>query len=73
MPKQAQLIRCKAIYTIRDTIVSDLSTPPNLRALTTASGMSESKMQRLFRQIFGNSIYNYYQLLRIKEAAYLIR
>lgn len=35
--------------------------------------MSESKLNRLFRQIFGNSIYNYYQTLRMNEAAYLIK
>lgn len=35
--------------------------------------MSESKLNRVFRQIFGNSIYNYYQNLRVNEAAYLIK
>jgi len=35
--------------------------------------MSESKMQRLFKQIFGNTIYNYHQFLRVQEAARLIK
>ncbi|QEH41201.1 AraC family transcriptional regulator [Chitinophaga sp. XS-30] len=37
------------------------------------SGMSESKLKRLFKQIFGNRIYNYCQCFRMKEAAYLIK
>lgn len=35
--------------------------------------MSESKMNRLFKQIFGNSIYNYCQTLGMNEAAYLTK
>lgn len=63
----------KMIYQIRDKLMSDLSVPPDLTELTLFSNMSESKMNRLFKQIFGNSIYNYYQVLRMNEAAYLIR
>lgn len=63
----------KAMYLIRDKIASDLSVQPNLTELTVISNMSESKMNRLFRQIFGNSIYKYYQVLRMNEAAYLIK
>ncbi|MBB6270692.1 AraC-like DNA-binding protein [Pedobacter cryoconitis] len=63
----------EAMYSIRDKVVSDLSVPPNLSELTQISNMSESKLNRLFRQIFGNSVYNYYQALRMKEAAYLIK
>ncbi len=35
--------------------------------------MSESKLKRLFKQVFGNTIYNYYQTMRMKEAAYLLK
>ena len=63
----------KFAYLIKDKITSDLSIAPNLSELARFSGMSESKLKRLFKQIFGNSIYNYYQTLRIKEAAYLIK
>jgi len=63
----------KVIYQIRDLIIADLSITPNLSALVELSAMSESKLQRLFKQIFGNTIYNYHQLLRIKEAARLIK
>jgi AraC-like DNA-binding protein len=62
-----------ALYSIRDSVILDLSVPPNLAELTSLANMSESKLNRLFRQIFGSSIYNYYQALRMKEAAYLIK
>lgn len=63
----------KAMYAIKDTLCSNLSNPPDLTNLASLSNMSESKMNKLFKQIFGNSIYNYYQALRMNEAAYLIR
>ena len=61
------------IYQIRDIIISKLDTPPILMELSKLAGMSESKLKRLFKQIFGNSIFNYYQNLRMKEAAFLIK
>ncbi|WP_083726503.1 response regulator transcription factor [[Flexibacter] sp. ATCC 35208] len=63
----------KLIYNVRNEIINDLSITPNVKALALQAGMSESKIQRLFKQIFGDSIYNYYQTLRMKEAAYLIK
>jgi AraC-like DNA-binding protein len=63
----------KMIYSIRDKMTSDLTVPPNLSELASLAAMSESKMQRLFKQIFGSSMYSYYQMSRINEAAYLIR
>lgn len=63
----------KQIYAVRDQIISDLSMTPDVKALAQQASMSESKIQRLFKQIFGDTIYNYYQQLRMKEAAYLIR
>lgn len=61
------------IYKLRDLVLSDLSIPPNLTKLKAFANMSESKMNRLFKQIFGDSIYNYYQSVRMKEAAYLLK
>ncbi len=63
----------KMIYSVRNKIISDLCIPPNITGLARFSGMSESKMNRLFKQIFGNSIYSYYQMLRMNEAAHLIK
>lgn len=35
--------------------------------------MSESKLKCLFKQVFGNTVYNYFQTVRMKEAAYLLK
>jgi len=58
---------------IRKAILSDLSQPPSLPDLAKLGGLSETKMKDLFRQVFGDSIYNYYQTARMEEAAYLLR
>jgi AraC-like DNA-binding protein len=62
----------QTIYSIRDKIIFDLSTPPVLADLATQACMSESKLKNLFKQVFGNSIYNYFQNLRMQEAARLL-
>jgi AraC-like DNA-binding protein len=58
---------------IRKAILSDLSQPPSLPALAKSGGLSETKMKDLFKQVFGDSIYNYYQTARMEEAAYLLK
>jgi AraC-like DNA-binding protein len=58
---------------VRDTVLTDLSEPPNLRSLAKFANMSETKMKLLFRQVFGDSIYNYYQTARMDHAAFLLR
>ncbi|MEH0152978.1 AraC family transcriptional regulator [Limibacter armeniacum] len=62
-----------SIYRVRDKIVSNLGIPPILGELANEIGMSESKLKRLFKQIFGSSIYNYYQKFRMQEAARLLK
>ncbi len=61
------------VYQIKDKILSNLNIPPNLNTLAISACMSESKLKRLFKQIFGNSIFNYYQFYRMQEAAQLIK
>jgi len=63
----------QALYTIRDHILDHPETPPVIDQLAASAHMSPSKLKRLFRQIFGNSIYNYYQEFRMKEAARLLK
>lgn len=63
----------RKIYEVKDSIVSDIYTPPVFTELVRLSGMSETKLKRLFKQIFGESIYNYYQIYRMNEAAYLMK
>jgi len=62
-----------AIYKVKEEILSNINTPPNLSELAIFAGMSPSKLGRLFNQIFGNSMYQYYQIYRMKEATYLLK
>jgi AraC-like DNA-binding protein len=63
----------KVIYQIRDQLLTDLQTPPLIADLAIQAAMSPTKLKRLFRQIFGNSIFNYYQQFRMEEAARLLK
>lgn len=63
----------KMIYGVKDKILAVIDEPPKLKELAKFSGMSQSKLQRLFKQFFGNSIYNYHQSFRMQKAAYLIK
>lgn len=61
------------VYKIRSMILDQLSRPPVLDELANEAGMSKSKLKRLFKQIFGESIFNYYQSFRMREAARLLK
>lgn len=63
----------EAVYLVRDKIVASLSRPSSITALKQIAGMNELKLRRLFTQVFGMGIYDYYQHLRMKEAARLLR
>ena len=58
---------------IRDELLSDLSAPPVLPELAQMAAMSETKLKQLFKQTFGDSIYNYFQKARMEEAAFLLK
>ncbi|GLU51356.1 helix-turn-helix domain-containing protein [Dyadobacter frigoris] len=61
------------IYLAKMLILKDLSVPPELGKLAENIGMSLTKMKQLYRQVFGDSIYNYYQTARMNEAARLLQ
>ncbi len=61
------------LYRVRDQILEHLETPPAISELVVTFGMSATKLKRLFRQIFGNSIFSYYQEFRIRKAANLLQ
>ena len=58
---------------VRLAVVSDLSVPPQLPKLAQLAGMSTSKLTDLYKQVFGDSIYNYYQKARMEAAGHLLR
>jgi AraC-like DNA-binding protein len=73
-PMQAiNQVDAEKVYQIRAKMLSELATPPNLDGLAKEAGMSKSKLTRLFKQIFGESMFNYYQSFRMKEAARLLQ
>lgn len=61
------------LYVIRTALLADLGQPPQLNSLAKLAGMSETKMKNLFKQTFGDTIYNYYQNERMQEAGFLSR
>lgn len=58
---------------IRAAVIADLSIAPQLTLLAQLAGMSTSKLTDLFKQVFGESIYDYFQKTRMVEAGYLLR
>jgi AraC-like DNA-binding protein len=61
------------IYRVKEQVLEHLETPPVIKELSVSANMSPTKLKRLFKQIFGNSIFNYYQEFRMKEAALLLK
>lgn len=61
------------LYQVRTAVITNLSIPPKLSELALMAGMSETKLKQLFKQVFGNTIYNYYQKERMTKAAFLIK
>ncbi len=62
-----------ALYVIRDRLISNLVEAPPLVELAQLAGMSLAKLKRLFKQVFGCGPYSYYQTMRMKKAASLLR
>ena len=63
----------QTIYKVKEQMLEHLETPPVIKELAVCANMSPSKLKRLFKQIFGNSIFSYYQEFRMKEAARLLK
>lgn len=63
----------QTVYKVKEQMLDHLGTPPVIKELAAFANMSPSKLKRLFKQIFGNSIFSYYQEFRIKEAARLLK
>jgi AraC-like DNA-binding protein len=63
----------QTLYKVKEQMLGHLETPPVIKELAFFANMSTTKLKRLFRQIFGNSIFNYYQAFRMKEAAFLLK
>ena len=63
----------KAIYAIKLRLQSKLDKPPLIALLAREASMSEPKMRKLFKQTFGKGVFEYYQSMRMQEAARLLK
>jgi AraC-like DNA-binding protein len=61
------------LFLVRSAVLSDLSMPPRLKHLAEMSCLSETKMKNLFKQVFGEGIFSYFQKARMEEAAFLLK
>lgn len=63
----------ETIYRIKEQMLDHLDTPPLINDLALTANMSPTKLKSLFKQIFGKSIFSYYQEFRMKKAALLLK
>ncbi|MEP6929213.1 MAG: AraC family transcriptional regulator [Flavobacterium sp.] len=63
----------KAVYVVKLRLESHLDESPNIAALAIEANMSEPKLRKLFKQTFGKGVFEYYQFLRMQEAARLLK
>ena len=71
--RQLSASEIDAVYRVRNAMSASLDQAPSVAALEALSGMSEGKLRRIFTQVFGRGMYAYFQYLRMKEAARLLR
>lgn len=62
-----------AVYRVRNAMTASLDKPLPVEELTRLGGMNELKLRKLFTQVFGKGLYDYYQHLRMSEAARLLK
>jgi AraC-like DNA-binding protein len=72
-PGNVHLEDLQAIYALKLRLQSSLREVPAIATLAKEAKMSEPKLRKLFRQTFGKSVFDYYQALRIQEAARLLK
>jgi AraC-like DNA-binding protein len=61
------------IFTAQQKMILDFSKPcPSIDELSAIANMSQSKFQKLFRQVFGQSVYQYFQTSRMRQALHLL-
>jgi AraC family transcriptional activator of pyochelin receptor len=61
----------KRIRAARDVLVSDLSAPPTLSELAASFYLSQNKLQRGFRELFGGSVFGWLREYKMQRARLL--
>lgn len=59
-------------FKVKDEILSDLSESPTINELALKYGVSQSKLKQIFKQVFGKTIYQLYQGVRMEKAKTLL-
>ncbi len=62
----------EALFKVKSTLTDCLKEPPTIEELARLAAMSEAKLQRSFKQVFGKSVYQYSLTLRMQEAKRLL-
>lgn len=58
---------------VEQSLIKDFSeTPPTIEEFSKMVSMSSTKLKRSFKEMYGNSIYSYYQKLRMQKARELL-
>lgn len=60
------------VFQARSLLISDLSAPPTIASLARSILVSESQLKQSFREIFGVSVYQYFQNTRLEKARQLL-
>jgi AraC-like DNA-binding protein len=60
------------IYLVRTALLRDFNKCPLLPELAEMSGLGLTKLQKIFSQVFGQSIHKYYQTMQMMQAASLL-
>ena len=63
----------KAVYAVKAHLQAHLNEPPRIAGLAKQAKMSEPKLRKLFKRIFGRGAFEYYQFLRMEAAGRLLK
>ena len=59
-------------FQVKDYLISDLTNAPTIQFLVDEFGLSASKLKDLIKQVFGKTIYKYFQEYRMEKARNLL-
>ncbi|HVU57332.1 MAG TPA: AraC family transcriptional regulator [Puia sp.] len=60
------------VFNARTLLIRDLSSPPSIASLAREVLLSESQLKQSFREMFGISIYQYFQRMRLEKGRQLL-
>lgn len=68
--EQQRLFECdrRKIHCVIERLASDLVTPPSLEALAADVGMSHTRLNRCFRHLYGQTVFDWLREYRLEQA-----